>query len=106
MPRTNMTPPLTDESMENKLISLALRQAQKQLEEGSASSQIITHFLRLASTRAQIELEKLELENKLLQEKILSEQSGQEIRDKVGEVLEALRSYTYLPPGGDDADIF
>jgi len=100
-----MTPPLNDTSQENKLVALALKQAQGQLEAGTASSQIITHFLRLGSLRAQVEVEKLELENRLLEEKIQAEQAGQRITEMVGEVLEALKNYSYAPPGGSHADI-
>lgn len=107
MTKQPMTPPLTDEAMESKMIALALKQAQKQLENGTASSQIVTHFLRLGSTRAQIELEELQLKNQLLEEKIVAEQSGHRISEMVQEVLSALRSYSYVPPGGDHGpDLF
>ncbi len=101
-----MTPPLNDESQESKLVALAFRQAKMELENQTASSQVVTHFLRLGSQRAKIELKKLELENKLLEEKILSERSGQELTNMLGEVLAALKSYSYSPPGDSDVDIF
>lgn len=88
------TPPVSPESHENKLIALALRQAEKSLEEGTASSQIITHFLRLATERERTEREKLRLENELLQKKIEAEQSSEEIRASINKVLTALKSYT------------
>lgn len=107
MPKAKMSPPINDEASEKKLIALAMQQAQTQLEKGTASSQIVTHFLRLGSVRAQIELEELELKNKLLEEKILAEQSGQKVSEMVQEVLSALRSYVYVPPGADhDPNIF
>ena len=105
MEELTMTPPLNDEAQENKLISLAMRQAQKQLEDGTASSQIITHFLRLGSVRAQVELEKLELENRLIEEKIQAERSGQQLNEMFAEVLAALKSYTYSP-GDIDANLY
>lgn len=105
MEELTMTPPLNDEAHENKLISLAMKQAQKQLEDGTASSQIITHFLRLGSVRAQVELEKLELENRLIEEKIQAERSGQQLNEMFAEVLAALKSYTYSP-GDIDADLY
>jgi hypothetical protein len=107
MTKKNMTPPLDDESHEKKLISLALKQAESELESGTATSQVLTHFLKLGSVRAQVELERLELENQLLQEKILAERSGQQINEMFAQVLVALKSYTYTPPGDlDDSDIF
>ena len=105
MAEPTMTPPLNDESQETKLIALAFRQSQEQLEDGTASSQIVTHFLRLGSLKAKVELEKLELENRLLEEKILAERSGQQLNEMFAEVLAALKSYTYSP-GESDADVY
>jgi hypothetical protein len=105
MDEQTMTPPLNDEAQETKLVVLAMKQAQKQLEEGTASSQIITHFLRLGSVKAQVELEKIELENRLLEEKIQAERSGQQLNEMFAEVLAALKSYTYSP-GDVDANLY
>ena len=52
-------PALSPEARENQMISLAVDLADKQLIEGTASSQVITHFLKLGSTKAQIEKELL-----------------------------------------------
>ena len=98
MTKQTMTPAITDEAMENKLVALALKQAQGQLEEGTASSQIMTHFLKLGSLRHQVELEKIRLDSKLVEEKILAERSGQQSNEMMVEVLEALKSYSYAPP--------
>jgi hypothetical protein len=106
MEEPTMTPPLNDESQESKLIALAFQQAKGQLEDQTASSQVVTHFLRLGSQRAKVELKKLELENKLLEEKIVSERSGQELTNMLGEVLAALKSYSYRPPGEADVNVF
>jgi hypothetical protein len=106
MSETIITPAINDEDQESKLISLAFSQAQKELEEQSASSQVITHFLRLGSQRAKIELQKLILENQLLEEKIVSERRNQDLSDSVQQVLAALKSYTYTPPGEEDASVF
>ena len=106
MDKLTMTPPLTDDAGEKKLIALALRQAKKQLEDGTATSQVLTHFLKLSSLRSQVEVEKLKLENQLIKEKILAEQAGQQVKEAVAEVLEALKSYSYTPPGDRDVDNF
>lgn len=106
MPKQTITPPINDEALENKLVSLAFAQAKAQMEEGEASSQIVTHFLRLGSVKAHIELEKLELENRLLEEKIQAEQAGQKLNEMFGEVLAALKSYSYAPPGDSNENLF
>ena len=106
MGKKTMTPAVNDEKAENKMIALAYQQAQKQLEDGVASSQIVTHFLRLGSMKAKIELEKLELENRLLEEKIVAERSGQQLNEMFSEVLAALKSYSYRPPGDANANVY
>ena len=51
-------PALSDENRETRMISLAMDVAEKQLLEGTASSQVITHFLKLGTTNAKLELER------------------------------------------------
>lgn len=55
-----LKPGVTPKEEENKLISLAVELAKKQLIEGTASSQIITALLKLASSRERLEQEYLE----------------------------------------------
>ena len=62
-------PALTPEARENQLIAMAVDLAEKQLLEGTASSQVITHYLKLGSSRDRLEREKLQEENKLLRAK-------------------------------------
>ena len=51
----NVRPALTPDAEEQKCISLAVNLAKKQLLEGTASSQVITHYLKLASSRERYE---------------------------------------------------
>ena len=53
-------PPVSLEAQENLMISLAVQCAEKQLRDGTASSQVITHYLKLGSTRERIDKEILE----------------------------------------------
>lgn len=88
-----MRPALTREARENQLISLAVDLAEKQLKEGTASSQVITHYLKLGSPKERLERERLEEENKLLKAKTEQLESQRE-RDKgYMEVLAAMKIY-------------
>lgn len=100
--RTPITPPFDDDNQEKKLIALSYAQAEKELQDGTASSQIVTHFLKLGTARTELEHTQLQLQNSLLEEKILVERESQKITEMVDDVLRALRSYIYIPPG--DAD--
>ena len=66
-------PALTPEARENQLISLAVDLAEKQLQEGTASSQVITHYLKLGSTKEKIEKEILEKQGFVVTDNDLSE---------------------------------
>ena len=46
-----MRPALTPEARENQMISLAMDLAEKRLRDGSASSQEVTHFLKIAASK-------------------------------------------------------
>ena len=52
-------PARTVEARENQMIDYAVSLAEKQLLEGTASSQVITHYLKLGSTKERLEKEKL-----------------------------------------------
>ena len=96
----SMKPALTPEARENQMISLAVDFAEKQLMEGTASSQVITHYLKLATTRERLEKEKLERENELLKAKTEAMESQKRIEELYSEALNAMRNYSGL--GGDD----
>jgi hypothetical protein len=67
-----LRPALSPEARENQMIALAIDLAEKQLIEGTASSQVITHFLKLGTTKTELEKEKLRKENSLLETKAKS----------------------------------
>jgi hypothetical protein len=86
-------PATTPEGRENQLISLAADLAERQLVEGTASSQVITHFLKLASTREQLEQERLHRENLLLSAKVDQMASTKRIEELYETALNAMRQY-------------
>ena len=87
-------PAISPEARENQLISLAVDLAERQLMDGSASSQVITHFLRLGTTRAELEKEKLKRENKVLEAKAKAYESSEEIKTLYENALKAMRDYS------------
>lgn len=95
-------PALTPEARENQLVSLAVDLAEKQLIEGTASSQVITHYLKLGTMKHKAEMEKLERENELLKAKTESLQSAKKIEALYEEALSAMKSYSGL--NGDEDD--
>lgn len=94
-----MRPALTPEGRENQMIALAMDQAERQLLDGTASSQVITHFLKLGTSKAELEREKLERENELLRAKTESLQTSQRIEELYAEAIKAMQRYS---GNGDD----
>mgnify|MGYP001031730647 CR=1 FL=1 len=89
-----MRPALTPEARENQLVSLAVDLAEEQLRSGTASSQVITHYLKLGSSRDRLEREKLEKENELLRAKTKALESGQRVEELYEQALNAMRRYS------------
>lgn len=87
-------PAKTVEARENQLISLAVDLAEKQLSNGTASAQVITHYLRLGTTRERLEKEKLTKENLLLEARTEALQSAKRIEELYANALQAMRSYS------------
>jgi len=86
-------PARTLESRENQMIDYAIDLAEKQLLEGTASSQVITHYLKLGTTRERLEKEKLQKENELLKAKTEALQSAKRIEELYQEAMDAMKSY-------------
>jgi len=99
-----MRPALTTESRENQLISLAVDLAEKQLMEGTASSQVITHYLKLGTTVARLEKEKLERENELLKAKTQALKSAEKVEELYENALKAMRNYSGGGVANDSED--
>lgn len=76
------------------MISLAIDLAERQLMEGTASSQVITHYLKLGSTKERIEKEILEKQKDLIEAKTQSLQSAKRIEEMYSEAMKAFRSYS------------
>ena len=93
-------PGMSVEARENQLISLAVDLAEKQLMEGTASSQVITHYLKLGSTKERIEKEILEKQKELIEAKTEALHSAKRIEELYSNALIAMRNYR-----GEDVDL-
>lgn len=89
-----MRPATTPEARENQLIALAVDLAEKQLIEGTASSQVITHYLKLGSTKEKIEREILEKQKELIEAKTENLQSAKRIEELYTNAINAMKNYS------------
>lgn len=99
--KQSMRPALTPEGRENQLVALAVDLAEQQLRDGTASSQVITHYLKIGSGREKLERERLAEENKLLRAKTKAYESAEELKVLYKDALSAMKRYSGQ---GDDSD--
>lgn len=92
--KTKFKPALTPEGRENQMISLAMDLAEQQLRDGTASSQLITEFVKRGSAKARLENEKLKKENELLRARTEAMESAKEVEKLYKEALNAMRNYS------------
>lgn len=88
-----MKPAFTDEARENQLIALAINLAEKQLIEGTASAQVITHYLKLGSSKEKLEKELIEQQKKFVDAKTQNLQSAMHSEELYEKALEAMKMY-------------
>jgi len=103
-PRPRRPPATTPEARENQLILLAVELAEKQLSDGSASSQVITHFLKLGSTKDRIEKEILEKQKELISAKTDALRAAKRVEELYSNALNAMREYSGKNSGDDRED--
>ena len=89
-----MRPALSPEARENQMISRAVDLAEQQLIDGTASSQVITHYLKLGSTKAQLENDKLREECNLLKAKVENLKAQAKSEELFEKAIEAMKSYS------------
>lgn len=92
--KTKETRPASNpEAREAQLVNLAIQLAEKQLKDGTASSSVINHFLKIASSREVIEKDILEKQAKLIEAKALSISKDKEAEEIAKKAIEAMKNY-------------
>lgn len=92
-PASRRRPATTPEGRENQMIALAVNLAEKQMLEGTASAQVISHYLKLGSSREQLEKERIQHENELMAVKKDAIANAQNMESLFSEAISAMRSY-------------
>lgn len=91
----------TPEAREDELAALAYDLAERQIREGSASSQVVTHFLKAGSRRERMEQMRMEHEIELMEVKKAQLEGQQRLEELFGDAIKAMRSYQ----GHDPAEL-
>lgn len=102
--QTQRAPATSDLDRETQLVSLAYDLAEKQIRDGTASSQVLTQFLKLGSSREKIEQIKIQHENELLATKREIMESQKATEALYSEALAAMRAYSGQPVQSEEPD--
>lgn len=87
-------PSLTPEGREKQMIALAIDRAEKQLMDGTASAQVITHYLKLGSSKEALEQELMQQQKELMIAKTEAIHSAKRVEEMYKEALQAMRDYS------------
>ena len=95
-------PASTVESKESQVISMAVDLAEQQIRDGTVSAQVLTHYLKLGSTRERLEQERLQKENDLLRSKVEQLASAKNVEELYSQALQAMRAYSGQTSSDDE----
>jgi len=98
-----LRPALTPEAREDQLIFLATELAEQQLRDGTASSQVITHYLKLGSSKEKIEKEILKEQKELISAKTEALKSAKRVEELYAKAISAMREYGGM--GSSDSEV-
>ena len=96
----------TPEARESQLVALSYDLAEQQLLKGTASSQVLSHFLKIGSTREKIELQKIKQETILVEAKVKDLANVEDMKRLYTEAMHAMSGYAGNEVGDENPDIF
>lgn len=97
-------PATTPEAREQELAASAYDLAEEQIKAGTASSQVMTHFLKMGSTRERLEQERMRHEVELMEVKREAIQNQARTEELMVEALNAMKSYSGSEPSEELED--
>lgn len=103
-PPSRRRPATTPEGQETHMVAIAVELAEKQILAGTASAQVISHYLKLGSSREKLEQERLARENELLVAKVEQLASMGRIEELYSNAISAMNVYSGRDPAPDPRD--
>ena len=96
---------MTLEARENQCINYATDLAEQQLRDGTASSQVIVHYLKLGTTKAKLELELLEKQAELMAAKTEALRESKKLDELYSNAIASMKLYTGADQDDNEEDI-
>lgn len=100
------SPAKTPEERESILIAKSLNLIEKQIDDGTASSQVLSLYAKLGSSRERLEQERLRNENEVLRKKVETMEAAVDVKNLMEEALLAFKGYSGQPVEQDDEDYY
>lgn len=88
-----MRPAMDPENREQQLIALAVDLVEQRLRDGTASAQETVHYLKLASSKTKVDLERAKLENELIRAKTQNLKDQADMKALYADAIAAMRRY-------------
>lgn len=101
-----LRPALSPQAREQQIAAYAYDLAEQQIRDGTASSQVITYFLKAGSVEQQRRIEKLEEENKLLRAKTENLESAKHMDEMYEEAMKAMKRYSGSDAPSDEVEVY
>lgn len=86
-------PASSPRTRENQIVNLAYDEAERRIKDGTATSQLLTFFLKLGTMREQMELEKMRSDLRLSEAKIKQIDDQKDIKELYQKAIEAQKRY-------------
>lgn len=83
----------TPDGRENQLVNLAVDLAERQLREGTASAQVLSHYLKAGSSREYLEKQRIAMDVELMRAKQEQLASMARIEELYSDAIGAMRAY-------------
>lgn len=100
---TRRRPATSPEQREAQLTAAAYDLAEEQIQSGTASSQVLTHFLKMGSSRERLEQERMQHEVQLMQVKREQLEGQKRVEELFVNALDAMRGYRGGLNSGEEA---
>ena len=98
--KRKVPPARTPDELEKRCINLAMTQAEKMLEEGTAPNSMILHYLKLGTSEMELKKEKLAHETKMLEAKTDALDAAVKFEKVAEDAMRAFKGYA----GMDDSE--
>ena len=85
---------MNPDARQNQLISLAEQEAEKRIRNGTASSQIIVHYLELGTSKYKREVQILEHQDELLQAKTDTLRTAKDTKKLYEDAMNVMKKYS------------